>query len=106
MQERICQAIKAKQLLMVTETKDGCTYERIVEPYLLFATKKNKLVLHSWQVKGGDDKTAPCDWCDLSLSNLRRVEPLEQRYEKPQVRYNPHNRQRFYRVLCYVPVEG
>ena len=91
MQETICHAIHAKQLLMVKETKSGCTYERVVEPYLLFATKAGNLVLHSWQVEGDYDKTAPPDWCNLRLSDIDAIAPLERFYGQPHQKYNPHN---------------
>jgi len=104
MQETICQAIRDKRLLMVHHNKGGRTFQRVVEPYLLFTTKADNLVLHSWQVEGQFDETAPPGWCNLSLSGLSKVTPLERFYDQPQPGYNPQSPQ-FHRVLCHVPLK-
>src|SRR5262245_18358993 len=104
MQETICQAIREKRLLMVHHNKVGSTFLSVVEPYLLFATKADKLVLHSWQVEGQSDETAPPDWCNLSLSDLSKVTPLERFYDPPQPGYTPQSPQ-FHQVLCDVPLK-
>lgn len=97
MQDVICQAIREKRLLIVLYKN----LERVVEPYLLFENKGGGLVLHSWQVQGEYEKTPPPDWCNMSLSDISSVTPLNQTFEQPHPDYNAES-SRFYRVICCI----
>lgn len=91
----LCQYIQEKWLLSVLYNGK----ERIVEPYLLFETKKGNRVLHSWQTEGEYDDTPPPDWCNMSLSGISRVVPLNDHFDKPHPDYNPGS-PLFHRVIC------
>jgi len=97
MQDVICQAIREKRLLTVLYKN----LERVVEPYLPFATKAGDLVLHSWQVEGEYEKTPPPDWCDMRLSDISSITLLNRTFEQPHPKYNRES-PRFHRVICRI----
>ena len=71
--EIVCQSIHAKRLVSLVY-RGG---ERIVEPYMLFATKAGELVLHGWQVDGAWETTPPPHWANLRLADISSLVPLD-----------------------------
>ena len=94
----VCRSIRAKRHVRLVY-KGG---ERIVEPYLLFATRAGDLVLHGWQVAGAWETTPPPDWANLKLADVSSVVPLDRTYTEPHPGYNPDS-PRFHRIICQAP---
>jgi hypothetical protein len=78
-QDTLCESIRAKRL--VSRVYKGG--ERIVEPYVLFATKAGDLVLHGWQVAGAWETTPPPHWANLKLADVSSVVPFDRTYTEP-----------------------
>ena len=97
MQEIISQAIREKRLLNVLHKNQA----RVVEPYVLFITKAGDFVLHSWQVEGQYEKSPPPDWCNMRLSNISSITPLNRTFTQPHPQYDAGSAQ-FHQVICCV----
>ena len=96
MQDIISRAIHAKQSLKVRAKH----LERIVDPYALYPTQDDKLVLESWSVEGEYEKTPPPHWYPIPLADLTSVTLLDRSFQ-PRPDYKP-NSKRYQRAICRV----
>jgi len=96
--DALCQSIRAKQLVSLVY-RGG---ERILEPYVVFATRAGNLLLHGWQVAGAWETTPPPHWANLKLADVSSLVPLDRTYTEPHPGYNPSSA-RFHRIICQAP---
>jgi hypothetical protein len=102
MQETICQAIRAKRLLIVHQHKTTLAYplRRLVEPYALYLSEDETLILDSRFVQGDYETTPPPYWCPIPVDEITSVIASDHAFPVHPV-YRP-NHPRYTRALCRV----
>ena len=97
MHEVICQAIRATRLLSVSHNH----VPHVVEPYALYPTPDETLMLEGRLVAGEDDPTRPLShWCAMPLVELTAVTLLPQVF-LPHPEYNAQPL-RYQQAICRV----
>jgi hypothetical protein len=96
MEELIRQAIRAKRLLTVCHNN----LTRVVEPYAIYTTPDETLMLESRLVAGDYERTPPPHWCPIRLTEITSVTLLPQVF-LPHPEYKPHS-PRYQRAMCRV----
>ena len=102
MQETICQAIREKRLLIVHQQKPTRAHllKRLVEPYALYLTDSEALILDSRVVQGDYETIPPPHWCPIPVDEITAVTAGDQAFPVHPV-YQP-NHPRYKRALCRV----
>ncbi len=98
MQDVICQAIREQRLLTVHQQKGDRMLERVVEPYALYPTATDELMLESRLVEGDFVTTPPPRWCPLPLHEITGVTLRNEEFT-PDPTYN-HLSLRYQRAIC------
>jgi hypothetical protein len=102
MQETICQAIREKRLLIVQQHKTPLAHPltRLVEPYALYLTDSEALILDSRVVQGDYETTPPPHWCPIPVDEITAVTVSDHAFPVHPV-YKP-NHPRYQRAFCRV----
>jgi hypothetical protein len=102
MQEMICQAIREKRLLIVQQHKTPLAHPltRLVEPYALYLTDSEALILDSRVVQGDYETTPPPHWCPIPVDEITAVTVSDHAFPVHPV-YKP-NHPRYQRAFCRV----
>lgn len=102
MQETIGQAIREKRLLMVQQqtTTRAHPLKRLVEPYALYLTEDDTLMLDSRVVQGDYETTPPPHWCSIPMDEITSVIASDHTFAV-RLAYKPDH-PRYKRALCRV----
>jgi len=93
----ILDAIQRRQRLALTYKGE----QRLVEPYLLYATETGEEILHGWQISGHSSRGRAPHWINLTLAAISSAK-ADRPYEAPRPDYNPES-PGFHKVIAFTP---
>lgn len=100
MQQTICQAIAARNLIRFYYTGETDPGYRTVEPHMVAYTKDGNLALSAWYVSGASGSMKGPGWRIYLLSAMSSVSALDQQFKGTRPGYQPTGGKSFTRVQC------
>jgi hypothetical protein len=92
----ICRAIGERKLISFLYKDDI----RTVEPHMVAYSKKGKLVLSAWFLRGGSESNEGPGWRNYVVEDISQVRVLEAGFSAPRPGYQPGGGNSFHRIQC------
>ena len=101
MNATICEAIRARRLLMF----EYADLMRVVEPHLYGVNSAGHDALTAWLRPGHSRVDPQGGWRMYLVSDMHALQPLDETFERPRPGYNARD-PRMERVHCALPADG
>ncbi|ACV24816.1 WYL domain-containing protein [Methanocaldococcus fervens] len=97
--EIICKAIKEMRRLKINYKGEDW---RIIEPHCFGCDRKGNKKLRAYQVSGYSESGNSEGWKLFNVDEIRKIEPLNERFNEPRPKYNPYGDKHIPNVICKI----